>query len=201
MTREYCYPETNVLKNKFGLRNQEFLDMEEAKHVQLRLVKVFLNPLSGPSNLIHFKKIHGYLFQDVYDWAGQLREVNMTKYYPQIDQVKGFASVQFIESYLQDVFQQLQNENYLKDHKQKDDFSRRCGYYMSEINAVHPFREGNGRTQREFFRCLALNAGYNLDWTLPPAYELTKARAMSIDDSTYLGDLIKDSITNKTPNQ
>lgn len=190
----YCYPNTNVLINKLDIRDQDTLHKQEGQYVGLAMLELFNNPIKGSFDYKHLQEIHEYLFQDVYEWAGETRIVSMTKYYPELDDVKSFAYPEYIESYINGVFDELANENYLKKIKDVPKFAKRLAYYMSEVNAVHPFREGNGRTQREFFRCLALENGFVLDWSKVDEKELTKARAMSIDDPMYLGLLIEECL-------
>jgi cell filamentation protein, protein adenylyltransferase len=114
-------------------------------------------PLPGRFDLEHLKAIHRYIFQDVYGWAGQLRTVNISK------GTSTFGFYQYIESHLQQTLSDLPRENYLQGLAQQA-FVARAAHYLAEINAAHPFREGNGRTQREFIRELALKAGFRLNW-------------------------------------
>ena len=108
--------------------------------------------------MAHLCKIHAYLFQDVYEWAGEIRS---------IDIIRGgsrFCNVRQIQSYSNTVFSDLAAENYLIDLEPKV-FASRLAHYLSEINAIHPFREGNGRVQRLFISQLAEQAGYTLDYS------------------------------------
>jgi len=75
----YCYPDTNVLVNKFGIRNHRDLSLIERNVVSTRLAELYVSPIEGNFDFDHLKKIHGYLFQDIYDWAGQERTVNISK--------------------------------------------------------------------------------------------------------------------------
>lgn len=152
----YCYPDTNVLVNKFGIRNHRDLSLIERNVVSTRLAELYVSPIEGNYDFDHLKKIHGYLFQDIYDWAGQERTVNISK--------GGtiFCPVQHILPYANGIFEKLENDNYLKGLDEKK-FTNKAASLLADINELHPFREGNGRTQREFIRVLALNAGYDLD--------------------------------------
>lgn len=191
----YCYPGTDVLINKLNLTDSATLHEKEGVFVGLSLLELYDSPIQGKFDYKHLQEIHRYLFQEIYDWAGKTRTVAMTKYYPEIDQLKGFAQPQYIEPYINDIFRELSQERHLKGITDTTIFAERIAYYMSEVNAAHPFREGNGRSQREFFRCLALERGFNLDWTKVNEMELTKARAKSIDDATDLKQLILDCLT------
>lgn len=112
--------------------------------------------------------IHKHFFGDLYEWAGQERTIDFTK------AGSLFARKEFISKELNKIFSQLKSENYLCDLSQKD-FCHKLSYYFNEINAAHPFREGNGRTLRAFSSLLSQNAGYYLDWTKTQKDEYTKA--------------------------
>uniref|UniRef100_UPI00402A711A Fic/DOC family protein n=1 Tax=Succinivibrio sp. TaxID=2053619 RepID=UPI00402A711A len=98
-----------------------------------------------------------YIFQAIYSWAGQFRMVNISKELL-------FCDVNFIEKELNKLFLKLKGENYLKDCSE-DNIAAKAAYYLGEINAIHPFREGNGRTQREFIRELLLPTGFYVDYS------------------------------------
>lgn len=153
----YCYPGSPVLRNKADLTNQDDLDAFEADITALRLVDLGENPVRGEFDLQHLQRIHYVIFQDVYEWAGQIRTVDISR------QNSRFANVRHIESYAQSVFADLARERWLKDCN-LDQAAQRLAHYLSEINALHPFREGNGRTQRVFIAQLAQEAGYQLDY-------------------------------------
>ena len=154
----YCIPGTAVLKNKAGIKNQDLLDNYEADFTAIRILELSQTPVEGNFNLAHLCKIHEYLFQDVYEWAGEIRSVDI---------IRGgsrFCNVRQIQSYSNTVFSDLAAENYLIDLEPKV-FASRLAHYLSEINAIHPFREGNGRVQRLFISQLAEQAGYSLDYS------------------------------------
>jgi len=122
------------------------------------MTELFFSGLPGYFDLPHLCKIHRYLFQDVFPWAGELRQVGLSK-------VGGapFAAPMHIASALSEAFTRLKAERLLSG-LDATSFSERAAYYLGEINAIHPFREGNGRTQREFIRLLAEKAGHTLSW-------------------------------------
>lgn len=150
--RIYCYPDSDVLINKLNIRNSDRLQEAERKLTMLRIHDLLETPLKGKFDFKHLKNIHGYIFQDIYSWAGNVRNVDIAK-------SNMFCKVQYIEEQASDLFGKLKLENYLNDLS-REDFIRRAAYYFSEINALHPFREGNGRSQREFIRELAFHQGY-----------------------------------------
>ena len=168
----YLYPGTNVLKNQRGLTDPEHLERFEARRTHQRIAELIDNALSGGFDLAHLKAIHRYIFQDVYEWAGQFRTVNISK--------GGhlFGLADFLESSLQQVLLKLAAENHLVG-LDIDAFAGRAAYFLGELNAAHPFREGNGRTQREFLRELGLKAGHYIDWRAVTAQEMIEASQLS----------------------
>ncbi len=80
---------------------------------------------------------------------------------------------------MDDIFKKLRKENFLKNCKDKQEVAKRLAYYLGEINSIHPFREGNGRTQRMFIEHLAFSLGYQLDYLKISRDEMLEASAMS----------------------
>lgn len=153
----YCLPGSSVPKNKGGISDQDLLDQYEADFTAVRLLELARNPVRGKFDLDHLCQIHRYLFQDVYDWAGNIRTVDI---------VRGdsrFCNVRNIQTYSNTVFSSLRDENYLTALSKKQ-FAARAAHYLSEINAIHPFREGNGRVQRLFMSQLAESAGFSMSY-------------------------------------
>ena len=153
----YTYPDSEILRNKANLRDQVALDAFEADATAIRLLELFEHPIAGEFDLTHLQAIHKHLFQDVYDWAGQLRTVDISK------GSSRFGNCELIESYLGQQLAKLSGENILIG-LQPVSFIQRLAHYMGEINAAHPFREGNGRVQRAFCAQLAEQAGYFIDF-------------------------------------
>ena len=144
--------DTDVLINKLDIRDLDKLHIFERKLTMLRLLELLDKPINGKFDFKHLQAIHAYIFQDVYDWAGKVRTVDIAK-------GNMFCNVRFISSQADVIFSGLKEEHYLAG-LDEDMFIKRLAYYFSEINALHPFREGNGRSQREFIRSLALKNGY-----------------------------------------
>lgn len=149
----YTYPDSDVLKNKGNLTRQDALDAFEADATAIRLLEISEHPIQGKFDLAHLQAIHFHIFQDVYDWAGQLRTVDISK------GSSRFAHWGMIQDYLGRQLDKLPAERFLKNLP-PDEFVKRLAFYMGEINAAHPFREGNGRVQRAFCAQLAEQAGY-----------------------------------------
>lgn len=165
--RIYCYPDSDVLKNRMGVRDSERLSRLERRLTMLRLLELIDKPIRGKFDLKHLQAIHKYIFQDVYEWAGEIRKVDIAK-------GNMFCNVRFLSSQAAEIFGKLKEEDYLQG-LEEEDFIRQMAYYFSEINALHPFREGNGRSQREFIRCLALHNGYVVNFANASKEEMMKA--------------------------
>ncbi len=148
----YCYPGTNVLKNRLGLREQAQLDAFETLITAQRSEE----PLPrGRLGYAHYRAIHRHLFQDVFDWAGRLRTVRIAK------AGSMFCYPEHIDSEMRSLFARLDARNFLRCLSPAD-FARRAAHVLAELNAIHPFREGNGRTQLSYLALLAENAGHPL---------------------------------------
>jgi cell filamentation protein len=152
----YTDPATGVLLNKLGLGTAADLEAAERDITHAGLILLDESPVRPGYNLPHLCEIHRRIFGDIYGWAGQVRTVSIAK-------GSLFCLPQYIESSAAEVFRALRDENLLRDLN-REAFVARLAYYLGEVNALHPFREGNGRTQRAFFQQLAREAGYALDW-------------------------------------
>ena len=139
--------------------------------------------ISGDFTKQHFINIHKFMFEDLYDFAGKIRTENIAK-----DNFR-FADVQFIDSEMDRIFNELQNENFLEGIS-KEKLAERLAYYWGELNVLHPFREGNGRVTREFLRQLALKNGYELSLKNADALALLDASIESIVDTEDLKKLL-----------
>jgi cell filamentation protein len=146
--------------------------------------------LSGSFDAKHLKAIHKYLFQDVFPWAGEFRVVNISK------GNNMFGPAVHLAAALEDILGKLQQERLLVG-LDRNAFSLRAAYYLGEINAIHPFREGNGRTQREFIRQLAVNAGYPLSWAGFTQQEMVDASISSHvrGDYSLLGGILERALS------
>lgn len=154
MKDPYVYENSNVLINKFNIQDASQLEEVEKSIFMYK----FDHPLpEGNFDYNHLKAIHKHFFEGLYDWAGNERTVDISKGNSYFD------SHEFIEKALEKIFTQLARVNYLKDFP-FGHFTRKLSYYFNEINAAHPFREGNGRTLRAFCSLLSEQAGYHLQW-------------------------------------
>lgn len=155
--RRYCYPNSSVLINKHGIQDQGKLQEIERELSFNRNIELKNRPIKGNLDLKHLQNIHKHFFQDIYNWAGEIRTVDIAK-------GNMFCRSSLIESFAEDIFSKLKKENFLID-KPQERLCERLSFYLGEINALHPFREGNGRTQRSFMENLANVNGYELDFS------------------------------------
>jgi len=185
----YLHPGTDVLKNLRDIRDPGILDRFEAEATTRRIVESIHSPAPGGFDTAYFRAIHQRIFQDFYAWAGQFRTVNISK--------GGhlFGAAAFIEPALNGVLQKLHRENCLRGTDSQS-FSQRAGFFLGEINAIHPFREGNGRTQREFIRTLGLQADFGIDWSRIARDGMIAASRLSFQtgDNSGLAALITTSM-------
>ncbi len=187
----YCYPSSNVLKNKLNIIDAELLEEAERRITSLRTTEAMKKGIRGKFDFNHLKRIHKFLFGDIYDWAGKIRLVNISK-------GNQFCRTEFIEQQMQEIFKKLQRDNYLQDVTSQCELSKRLAYYLSEINAIHPFREGNGRCQRMFIQLLSNSLGYQLDFMKITDEEMLEASIRSFDlEYGMLEELINRALTPK----
>ena len=163
----YCYLGTNVLKNKAGITDAKELDKYERGISFFMGSELDKKPLKGDIDFEYAKRLHKFLFSQIYDWAGEIRRVNISK-------GNTFCLCDLIEVNANMLFQELKNENYLRDLG-IETLVERMAYYFGDFNTIHPFREGNGRVQRQLFRELASRNGYILDFSDTTRTEMIRA--------------------------
>lgn len=155
----YCYPGTDILRNKPDIRDKERLWQFEFRKTAERSMELQESPVVGRFDLAHLQAIHSYLFQDLYAWAGKIRTVDIFKgstFFAHHAAIQNYADKQ--------VFPAIARDKLLVA-LDKPIFVKRLAYHFAEINALHPFREGNGRSTRQFVEQLARHAGFDLDYT------------------------------------
>ena len=181
----YCYPGTTVLKNKLGLEDPAQLADFEAEITAQRASE----PLpAGRLDDQHYCAIHWHLFQDVYDWAGEVRKVRIGK------DGNWFCFPEHIQKQMSGLFAWLAKEKNLRDID-KATFSKKAAHLLAELNAIHPFREGNGRTQLSFLAVLADQAGHPLDMDKMKPDAMLKATIAGFEaDEGPLVDVISNLI-------
>lgn len=167
-----------ILDNKHGIT-----DWDTLNEVERRISKYGLEDLRIKENnkkIVFDKKyffsIHKALFEDIYPWAGTIREVDLFK------GNSAFAPARFLDGSLNDLFDNLKRDNFLSGFSAKE-VAELSSYYMLELNFIHPFREGNGRTKRYFMKQLVKGAGYNLDLESIRSEDLVMADILAFDDA------------------
>lgn len=175
----YYYKDVEVFKNKLGIKDAELLKEAEAEITFRKVYELTYHPVNGNFTITHLLNIHKFIFGDIYYFAGKIRYEDITK-----GQTKFYRS-QYIHENLKKLFRKLKSDKLLSGLEEKI-FFEKLAYYMAELNIIHPFREGNGRTIREFIRELALKNGYIINWSNVGKDELLNASIESVHDATTL---------------
>ena len=187
----YADPITGILRNQLGLDTAEDLAAAEREITQAALMLVSDSPIRPTYDLSHLCAIHRTIFGDIYEWAGRIRTVAIAKGSP-------FCLPQYIESASADIFRALHGENLLRGLERRS-FIDRLTFYLGEVNAVHPFREGNGRTQRAFFKQLARDAGFALSWQhLDADRNIEASAAIMRGDADPMRKMLDTLVTDET---
>ena len=157
-TQDGCYPGTTVLINKLGLRDQAALNQAERISVTLHAAELESRSCSEPFTIEFYCALHRELFRDLYPWAGELRTIDLskkgTRFYPAAELLQyGLAK-----------FRYLAEENEFRGLR-KNELAAKAADFYHELNMLHPFREGNGRTERLFFTLLVRRCGYRINFS------------------------------------
>jgi len=190
---KYCYPGSEVLKNKLNIEDKNTLFEAEKELTAIRLRELQENPMQGKYDFVHLKAIHKYIFQDVYEWAGKERTVEIGK-------GNLFCTTACIQDYANSVF----NKYFLQCYAAKEDFDSFIKVFSDnygDLNALHPFREGNGRAQREFARMICLACGYDFNLSCTTHKEMLAASILSFDkgDSSLFVEIFSRAVTPHDP--
>ena len=173
----YCYPGTSVLRNRLDIRDATILRSVERRVTALRIAQIDAEGIAfgGRFDSRHLRSIHRFVFGDLYPWAGDYRTVDISK-------GSMFCLSQFIPEQLDALLGRLGDERLL-DGLGRRELVSRLAFYLGEINAIHPFREGNGRTQRVFIRQLAGRNGRLLSFA-----GVTESEMVSASIRSFQGD-------------
>jgi cell filamentation protein len=169
----YAYPQTTVLKNLLDIRDQNTLEAFEIEISTLRAEE----PLpEGNFDASHYCTVHHHLFQDVYDWAGQYRTVRISK------AGNSFCHPEHIPAQMNTLFEGRRGGHVFAE-RSADEFLQEIVYFLGELNAIHPFREGNGRSQMAFIGLIGATFGH------PLAFErLDRATFLPAMIASYFGN-------------
>lgn len=170
-----CYPGTDVLVNLLDERDPERLSRIERIFTAARIADLLKKPVRGNFDLEQLKRIHRCIFQDVYPWAGEIRTVDISKGFR-------FCHAAYIEKEARRLFSRL-HERIEKGVRDTGEAVELAAHVLSEINAIHPFRDGNGRAQREFVREMLLKLGFTVEYSRADPSLMLKASIAS-----FMGD-------------
>lgn len=178
----YCYPDSDVLKNKLNIRDRNELKQAEEEITALKQYMLMESPIKGRFSKTQLMNIHRFLFEDIYPFAGLVHREQISKgdtmFYPP----------HLIGQELDKVFAKL-HDKMLQNTDRKRQIDH-LSYIMSELNIIHPFREGNGRSIRELIRCMALHYGFTLNWSRVDWDTMLDAAVKSVVDSMGFCDVI-----------
>lgn len=167
----YCYSGTSVLKNKLNLRDYDELEAFEHESASAKGEEPLPSGFYDPA---HYCAIHRHLFGGVYDWAGKYRTVRTSKGGDM------FCYPEYIEGQMEQLFLSLQSEPFSLGATTAE-FVTAAAQFLADLNAIHPFREGNGRTQLTLLFLLGERAGVSLDMTRIRPQEMLDAMIVSFD--------------------
>ena len=179
----YCYDGSTVLKNLPDIRNQAALDEFEAAMTAQRSDE----PLpAGRLGVAHYRAIHHHLFQDIYAWAGRFRTVRIAK------NGSAFCYPENIAREMNRLFDTLEKRRYFEGLSHEA-FAAAAAAFLSTLNAIHPFREGNGRTQTSFVTVLAARAGHPVDLGKlePEAFQTAMVASFKGDDGPLVRQILR----------
>lgn len=187
-----CYENTTCLINKFDIHDEVKLKKVEADITFAKATILESNPISNKFDLEHYKAIHRFLFEDIYDWAGSFRKVDMSK--------KGtsFCLTDQLDDVAKNCFDRLAENNLFSD-LDRDEFVDAVVDFYCVTNMLHPFREGNGRTQRIFISQLIHHNGYDFDFSDIDSDDLMIATIQAANGVTdFLRQLFDENISEPT---
>lgn len=183
-----CYEDTACLINKLGITDDNKLKEFEGAVTFAKASELEQTPISNTFDVEHYKAIHKYLFEDIYEWAGKYRTANISK--------KGtkFASADNISNLMSACFKRLKECNYFQNEP-FDEFVENIVDFYCVTNRIHPFREGNGRTQRIFITQLIRLNNYDIDFSLIDKDDLMIATIHSANGiNNYLKEIFYSNI-------
>lgn len=174
----YLIPGTNVLRNLVGATDEDALAAAENDLCSARAAILRENLPPAEGTLEQLRRIHRFLFQDVYDWAGEIRTIDMGK-----GEGLPFQPLELFSIGVHYSEGVLRGDDLLKDLGHEE-FVKRLSVSYNNFNILHPFREGNGRTQRIFWEIIAREAGWHFDWGLIDKRTNVKPRSRGCNETT-----------------
>jgi cell filamentation protein len=181
---------TGILRNLLGIATEDKLQEAEAQITSVQISTLIVDHQYAPDEVTWdlLCTIHHFIFSDIFDWAGQPRTIELSK------GKTSFARVDHITSSAAEIFKRLAKEDYLIGLG-KDEFVQRLAHYYSELNILHPFREGNGRAVRTLLTMLGGSIGWNIAWDKMSAKQnIAACIAAYHDDERPLREMLEDII-------
>ncbi|WP_315915602.1 Fic family protein [Arthrobacter sp. lap29] len=173
-------PISGILRNLVGAKTNTELAAIEADLVAARLIQLRDSVSIEPTrDLLEFQAIHRHLFGDIYPWAGQIRTTDLAR-----PGNEPFCPVHLIERAAANTARELHDDASMQGLGHVD-FVAKLSYYYDGFNHIHPFREGNGRTQREFWNRVAADAGWFIDWSKVHGDQLNEASRIAREFQDY----------------
>ena len=179
----YLDLDSGVLRNLLAISDAEELRRAEAILSASRIYDLARTPIPGDYDLPHLQAVHRHIFGDVYGWAGELRTVSIGRGTP-------FCRPEHIDGDAADLFAWLARTGHLRDRARAPFIDGLTGL-LCDLNALHPFRDGNGRAQRAFVAQLARDAGYRVRWSeIDPGENVAASGAAHAGDDARLYALL-----------
>lgn len=186
----YCYPDTDVLINKLDIRDKAKLKQAEEEFTAVKQMALLQEPIKGRFTKTHLFRIHRFLFEDVYPFAGHIRKEQISKgdtmFYPP----------DLIDRELERVFKNIHSKKLLAEQDEEKQIQN-LSQTMAELNIIHPFREGNGRSTRELIRCMALEYGLHINWGNTDRETLINAAIAAVDDDMAFCGVLRQCVETK----
>lgn len=183
------YPGTRCIANYYGIKDKTQLDEVDRMISAIRIAQLLAHPMDKPLSLEYFISIHKHIFGDLYPSAGVFRTKGAAKR-------TEFVPPEMIERMLSELMEKLEASDWLKKLDEDDDdwdFLNELAYFMGELEAIHPFVDGNGRVTRYFISYIARRAGYYISWGSADPDQLLEASISAIDgDYQALVDLLEE---------
>ena len=191
----YVYPGTRILRNKFGIKHQDLLSELESQITNSKFVKSKQSDDDIPTgniDLKHLQVVHKYLFGELYDWAGEIRQQGFINKGQSV-----FCCAPMIESYARGIFSKMQQENFAEmDVKQ---CACKLAYYLSEVNVFFLMSRRTARSTRLFFQIFADKHGWNLSFEKISHVALVEAMIESMNGSLVpLSELLEKCLSRRT---
>lgn len=176
----YIDSATGTHFNKLGIVDADLLHLAEYHITNLRVAELALKPIPGRFDLDHLRAVHRHVFSDIYDWAGQIRTVDISKRDPaEPAWTSPFAPAQHIRPLMADLANDIAAWGNLR-RLDTDDFAGAMTLVYVRMNYVHPFPEGNGRSTQTLLSQLAREAGYDIDYSRLDKHDWNLAAARSM---------------------